>query len=112
MKRAQKTDTSSTNSKSSGIPESSSGDESSSSFSDENRKRKKKRKSNKSLPDFLGVFHIQREEEKHEYDLPYSLRDYVVDDYTKKFIPDKELKGTNVQSKTENILQLYMKMLE
>ena len=39
------------------------------------------------------MFHVQTEEEKHEYNLPKKLLKYA-DHYLKKFIPDKELKDS------------------
>ena len=47
-----------------------------------------------------AIFHVQTEEEKHEYNLPKKLLKYA-DHYLKKFIPGKELKDSIL---TENLV--------
>ena len=52
------------------------------------------------------MFHVQTEEEKHEYNLPQKIFKYA-DHYLKKFIPDKEVKDSIL---TENpVPKIFMK---
>ena len=86
-KRSSYSSTSSSSSSST----SSSGSESS--LDDDEERSKPKSKKHKTSNLDKSVFHVQTEEEKHEYNLPKKLLKYA-DHYLKKFIPHKELKDS------------------
>ena len=104
-KRSKRKRSSYSSTSSSSSSSTSSFDSESSSDDDEVRSKPKSKKHKTSNLD-KAMFHVQTEEEKHEYNLPQKFFKYA-DHYLKKFIPDKEVKDSIL---TENpVPKIFMK---